>query len=49
MANTMTSIKDLINTQANSLLGNITAELDNSSNYSADPDILNFYGLSAQS
>ena len=40
MANTMTSIKDLVNTQANSLLGNITAELDNSSIYSADPDIL---------
>ena len=40
MANTNISIKDLITTQSNSLMGNITAELDNSYNYSANTDIL---------
>lgn len=36
----MANLTKLVKTQANSLLGNITAELDNSSNYSANSDIL---------
>ena len=41
MSNTNVRLSELVRTQANSLLGNITAELDNSYDYSADTDILN--------
>ena len=40
MNNTAASLKDLVHTQSNSLLGNITAELDKSSDYSANTGIL---------
>lgn len=40
MSNTMASVNDIVKTQSNSLIGNVIAELENSSNYNADSDIL---------
>ena len=41
MQNTNTKLEELAKTQANSLLGNITAEIEESDHYTADIDILN--------
>lgn len=41
MQNTNTKLEELAKTQANSLLGNIIAEMEASDHYTADIDILN--------